>query len=388
MVTNQPASNALATSLNAKLDATQAYDDTDVAGVVATIVTADGNTNALRTKLNGLTSQLNEVIANQDFDCGATCAAGEYVQTSCDPSASQARSCDACGTGTFSLGGLLNACVDCATSCPAEHHRVADCTATRDIACSKCTKCVSGATYETAPCASETDRMCATCATCADDEYMVTACNASSNTVCAKCELCSSPALEFRSRCTSTSNAVCMPNTYGVSTDMSGTLAQTRTNSWRGVTNWRDTPHTGYPSHFVRGVVMQSRSAFTAAADGYYFAACNVRLDAFTSGTALLRMQRGSTPTDNDGTNAILASANFRYRTFTLSAIVRVSMHALALLSLLTWQLLRSSRLASEWRSQLAPPQTPPGPFKAKEASVYSQSRPQRASSLKCKLTL
>ena len=324
MIANQPASNALAASLNSKLDATQAYDDTDVASVVATIVTAEGNTNALRTKLNGLTSQLNEVIANQAFDCGATCAAGEYVQTSCNPSASQARNCAACGTGTFSLGGLLDACVDCATACPVEHHRVADCTATRDIACSKCTHCVSGATYETAPCTTETDRTCATCATCADDEYMVAACNASSNTMCAKCELCAGPNQEFRSCCTSIRNAVCMATTYSVGTDMAGSRSQSAINSWRSITTWRQTPPSTYSSHFLLGPVMPTAAGFTTVADGYHFVAANVRMDDFTSGNAVLRLERGSTLNDQDGTNAVLSSANFRYRTFTVSAIVKV----------------------------------------------------------------
>jgi hypothetical protein len=243
----------------------------------------------------------------------------------CDAAAKQARSCATCAAGSFSLGGLLSACVDCATSCPSEHHRVSDCTTTSDIACSKCTQCVAGATYEVTACSTDVDRTCATCATCADDEYMVAACNASSNTVCAKCELCDGTNQEFKSRCSPTRNAVCMAQTFGIGIDLAASLAQTAINTWVRITGWEQTPISLYPSHFVRGPVMPTSAGFTAFADGYFFVATNVRLDGFTSGNAVLRMERGASPADQDGTNAVLSSANFRYRTFTVSAIVKVS---------------------------------------------------------------
>ena len=69
---------------------------------------------------------------------------------------------------------------------------------------------------------------------------------------------------------------------------------------------------------------MPTAAGFTTVADGYHFVAANVRMDDFTSGNAVLRLERGSTLNDQDGTNAVLSSANFRYRTFTVSAIVKV----------------------------------------------------------------
>eukprot|EP00730_Choanoeca_flexa_P018080 TRINITY_DN8774_c0_g1_i4.p1 TRINITY_DN8774_c0_g1~~TRINITY_DN8774_c0_g1_i4.p1 ORF type:complete len:774 (+),score=229.29 TRINITY_DN8774_c0_g1_i4:196-2322(+) len=324
MLAGEPANNALQTALARKLDTSDKYDDTDVENVVTTIVTASGNSNALRAKLDGLTSQVNEVIANQDYDCGNTCAAGEYVSASCVPGTNQ-RTCSSCPANTYSLGGLIAQCVACATTCPAEHHKVADCTSTRDIQCSKCSQCVAGVAYETAPCTTSADRACTACKVCADDEYMVSPCNATANTVCAKCTACDASDVEFRSRCTSTMDAVCMPKSFGAAVKMGSTQSQSAVNSWRTITSWNQAASNAYPSHFIRGPVLGQRDAFRAPQEGVYFLSANIRLDGFSSGKALIRLDRGATPGDQDGAFVIHDDSSFLYRTLSTAIIGKLA---------------------------------------------------------------
>ena len=118
------------------MDKAAEYDDSDVRGLLNTIVNAtSGDGNALRTSLDTLSARMGTV---ETAACGPTCPAGQRVTTECDIANSVETTCSDCSANTYSFGGLVSSCLAC-DSCSSGHFETTACTTTSNRVCRPCT---------------------------------------------------------------------------------------------------------------------------------------------------------------------------------------------------------------------------------------------------------
>ncbi len=102
-------------------------------------------------------------------------------------------SCSVCVENYYLSCGSCN---ECSTTCSSDKYRTSVCTATSDMVCTLCTRCITLQNWETTSCQENNDitqnRVCSPCSTCSSENYRTALCTTTSNTQCTTCTTCTS----------------------------------------------------------------------------------------------------------------------------------------------------------------------------------------------------